>query len=355
MVKIELSYRGIIVAGLGILTLWLLLQLWPVVLLVITSFIFMTSLLPYADWLTRHRIPRVAAVLLILFAIVAILVGLFSLVVPAMVDEFRNLRDNLPAYARDLQNLLKDLGINVDLEDRARNIDWTQVVSGRAAVNYGQKVFFWLVSSVTVIVLTAYLLIEAPNLSRFLYGLVPPARQADAGVVLQGLNRVVGGYIRGQVITSVIIAVYTLIVLLAAGVPNPIAFAVLAGFADIVPLVGAFISVAPASVAAFQESSTQALIVLVLLILYQQFEDRFLVPRVYGRTLNLPPVVVLIAVLAGGELLGVPGVLLALPATAAGRVGLDFWLERHHPFGHEPLPQDEAFAPDDPVEPEVAG
>lgn len=94
---------------------------------------------------------------------------------------------------------------------------------------------------------------------------------------------------------------------------------------------------------------------LVLLILYQQFEDRFLVPRVYGRTLNLPPIVVLIAVLAGGELLGVPGVLLALPATAAGRVGLDFWLERHHPFGHEPLPKDEAFAPDDPVEPEVAG
>jgi predicted PurR-regulated permease PerM len=69
------------------------------------------------------------------------------------------------------------------------------------------------------------------------------------------------------------------------------------------------------------------LIILVCLMAYQQFEDRILVPRVYGRTLNLPPVIVLIAVLAGAELLGVTGVLLALPLTAAGRVGLDYLIQ----------------------------
>jgi hypothetical protein len=77
-----------------------------------------------------------------------------------------------------------------------------------------------------------------------------------------------------------------------------------------------------------QQSSTHALVVLAALLAYQQFEDRFFVPRVYGRTLNLPPIIVLIAVLAGAELLGITGVLLALPLTAAGRVWLDYALKK---------------------------
>jgi predicted PurR-regulated permease PerM len=82
--------------------------------------------------------------------------------------------------------------------------------------------------------------------------------------------------------------------------------------------------------------------------MYQQFEDRFLVPRVYGRTLNLPPVIVLIAVLAGAELFGVIGVLLALPLTAAGRVGIDYLLENRQWF----MPsQEQPLAPDMPAPP----
>ncbi len=83
-------------------------------------------------------------------------------------------------------------------------------------------------------------------------------------------------------------------------------------------------------------------------MLYQQFEDRFLVPRVYGRTLNLPPLIVFVAVLVGGELLGVSGVLLALPAAAAGRVGLDYYLDRRRARTAPPGPADEVLAPDTP-------
>jgi predicted PurR-regulated permease PerM len=122
--------------------------------------------------------------------------------------------------------------------------------------------------------------------------------------------------------------VYTLVVLLVVDVPNAVAFGVLAAFADIIPLIGAFIAIVPAVVAAFQESPEQALVVLVALLVYHQFEDRFLVPRIYGQTLNLPAIVVLVAVLVGGELLGVTGVLLALPAAAAGRVVLDYYLDK---------------------------
>jgi len=345
VLKLEISYRAVFAAVFAIAALWAFVRLWPVILLVITAFIFMAALLPYVEWLIRKGLPRTAAVLLLLAAIIAILAGLFSLVVPAMIDEFQNIRENLPENARDLEDLLGNFGINVELEQRARDFDWADLISGRAAFDYGQRVFAIALAIITIIAITIYLLIDTPRISGFIYQFVPAGREADAKRILESLGRVVGGYIRGQVITSIIIALYTLVMLLILGVPNAIAFAVLAGFADVIPLVGAFIATAPPAAAAFQESPARALAVIGLMALYQQFEDRILVPRVYSQTLNLPPLIVLIAVLAGGELLGIPGVLLALPAAAAGRVAFDYFMEQRN---RAPAVVAETIAPDEP-------
>jgi len=350
VLKLEVSYRALVIVGAALLGLWLLARLWPVLLLIFVALIFTAALLPYVEWLVRRGFPRVLAVLTVLFVILVIIAGLFALVVPAMIEEFRDLQSNLPEDARDFERFMEDLGFDTedwDLPERAEDIEWNRLISGDVALDYGQRVVVGLLSALTVIVLTAYFLIDAPKIVQYLYRYVPDERERDLDEILLSLNRVVGGYIRGQVITSLVIAVFTLVVLLAAGVPNAIAFAVLAGFADIIPLVGAFIAVVPATLAAFQQSPTQAVIVLTALVLYQQFEDRYLVPRIYGSTLNLPPLVVLIAVLAGAEVLGVAGILLALPATAAGRVLLDFWLEKRQPGAPPPdVPPDEVLAPD---------
>ena len=348
MLKLEVSYRGIIVGVLAVVTLFALVRLWPVVLLVITAFIFMAALLPYVDWLVRRGVPRTAAVLLLLVVILAIIGGLFALVVPAMIDEFQSIRDNLPEDARKMEDLLANLGIDVQLQDRARDINWTDLISGRAAIDYGQRIFQTTLSMLTIIVLTVYLLVETPRLSRFFFQFVSAEREPEVKRILASLERVVGGYIRGQVITSLAITIFTLIVLLILDVKNPLAFAVLAGFADIIPIIGALIAVIPPTFSAFEDSPTKALIVLALLGAYQQFEDRILVPRVYGSTLNLPPLIVLIAVLAGGELFGIPGVLLALPAAAVGRVFFDYVLE-NRVAGIGPVSTDEVMAPDEPA------
>jgi predicted PurR-regulated permease PerM len=178
----------------------------------------------------------------------------------------------------------------------------------------------------------------------FIRQFIPEDRRDEANRLFLSTSRVVGGYLRGQLITSMAIAVFTFVLLRIVGVPNPLAFAVLAGFADIVPLVGALIATIPPVAAALQESSTQAVIVLLGLLAYQQFEDRYLVPRVYGRTLNLPPLIVLLAVLAGAELMGITGVLLALPCAAAGRVAIDYVIENRRLPLTQPVEQ--PFAPD---------
>jgi len=351
MIRLELSFRGILAIALVLVGLWFLIQLWPLLLILTTSFIFMAALLPYVEWMVRRGINRVAAVVIILVVILAVLGSMIAIVAPAVVDEFRDLRANLPDYARDVETFASDLGFNTerwDLPERAAEIDWNRIISGSQVVDYGQRVLVGILTGLTVAVITAYLLVETHRLRAFLFRFIPPEREADAQHFLRALERVVGGYVRGQLITSLIIGVYTTVVMLLVGVPNAIAFGVLAAFADIIPLVGGIIAVVPASIAAFQESPTQALIVLVALLVYQQFEDRLLVPRVYGQTLNLPALVVLLAVLAGAELMGVVGVLLALPAAAAGRVILDYYLDRH---ANGRLAADESvevLAPDEP-------
>lgn len=353
MLKFELSLRGLLVVGLVLAALWMVTQIWQVVLLVIVSVIFMAALLPYVELLTRWRLPRAAAVLVMLFLVLGAIGGLFAVVIPAMIDEFQVLRDEAPGDLERLEGDLRDLGIDVELSDRFEAIDWGEVISGRAAFDYGQRVVFGVVSAVTVAVLTAYLLNDAPRMKQYFFGFVPDAHQAEAERLLHALGRVVGGYIRGQAITSAVIGLYTTVVLALMGVDNALAFGVLAAFADVIPLIGAFIAIIPPVLAAFSDSTTVALVVLVALLVYQQFEDRFLVPRVYGSTLGLQPLVVLLAVLAGGELFGVPGILLALPATAAGKVLLDFYLSqrgRSTPFDRD-VGNDEVAAPDvEPVE-----
>jgi predicted PurR-regulated permease PerM len=355
MLKVELSYRGLIVVVLAILSLWALVRVWQVVLLMLTAFIFMAALLPYVEWLVRHGINRVVAVLLIVLTILIGIGSMVAIVAPAMLDEFRDLRSNLPVYAADFEEFMADFGFKTDrwdLPERAEEINWGDLISGSQAVDYGQRVAFGVFSALTVLVLTAYLLVDTKRLRTFLFRFVPGEREPDAEHFIRALSRVVGGYVRGQLITSTIIGLYTLVVLLVVDVPNAVAFGVLAAFADIIPLIGAFIAIVPAVVAAFQESPTQALIVLIALLVYQQFEDRFLVPRIYGQTLNLPAIVVLVAVLVGGEMLGVTGVLLALPAAAAGRVVLDYYLDKRDAGKRleEGDGQRELLAPDAPAE-----
>ena len=324
MLKIELSYRGLLtLIGLA-LALWAALQLWPVILLVIISFIFMIGLLPYVEALVEYGLPRTAAVILVVLSILVAIVVLVGLLVPAMLEEFRAVRENLPESAREVEELLSVFGIEVELQQRAREFEWTDIFSGNEALDYGQQVLSTTLSLITILAMTAYLLADTPRLGAFLRQFVPDDQKEDAESLFLSLTRVVGGYLRGQLITSLAIGVFTFILLSVAGVSNPLAFAVLAALADIIPLVGAAIATAPPVAAALQDSATRAVVVLIGMIAYQQFEDRYLVPRVYGRMLNLPPLIVLIAVLAGAELMGVVGVLLALPLAAAARVAIDY-------------------------------
>jgi predicted PurR-regulated permease PerM len=134
--------------------------------------------------------------------------------------------------------------------------------------------------------------------------------------IIDNLELIVGGYMRGQLLTSVAFAAFTFLLLVFCGVRNALALALLAALLDVIPFVGDILATGPAVLAALGRGPSAAIIVLLSMVIYQQFENKVLVPRVYGRALRLSPATVVLALIAGGTLLGMIGALLALPIAA---------------------------------------
>src|SRR5439155_4754603 len=141
-------------------------------------------------WFVKKGLPRTASVLVVLLAILLIVAGLFAVLVPAMIDEFSDLDQRLPDNAKDAEDFLDNFGIHVELQQRARDFKWGDVISGEAAVNYGQQAVLIFFTILTVVVLTAYLLVDLPRLSRFVYQFVPPGREPEFEQLMRSLERV---------------------------------------------------------------------------------------------------------------------------------------------------------------------
>jgi putative heme transporter len=183
-------------------------------------------------------------------------------------------------------------------------------------VGYTPEALTALAWAVTTLFLSFYLLADGKRMQGTVYAIVPRDYHMRLARILQNLETIVGGYMRGQLITSVAIGVFTYLLLVIGGVPNALSLALFAAVADVIPFIGGLLATAPAVLVALSQGLTTGLVVLLALVLYQEFENRILVPKVYGRALRLAPATVVLALLAGGLLLGVIGALLALPIAA---------------------------------------
>jgi predicted PurR-regulated permease PerM len=169
----------------------------------------------------------------------------------------------------------------------------------------------------TVAILTIYLLIEGPGVGTALARLLPRRKRQGARRLVAEIGSQVGGYMRGQIITSSIAGVVSFLILLGAGIPNALALAVLAALTDAIPVVGFLLALVPAALIALTVSPLKAAIVVMAYIVYNQVESSLIAPRVYGNALGLSLSVIVISLLIGAELMGILGAVLALPVAAA--------------------------------------
>jgi predicted PurR-regulated permease PerM len=254
--------------------------------------------------------------------------------VPTIVAQVNDFVDAVPSYVEDLTAGRGKLGFlerEYQITERVREAisegGATKILglSGTAlAVTKG--VVTAIVATLTIAFLTLFMLLEGPKWVERFYGLLPEEKQPRMRAIGDQIYRTVGGYVTGNLAISLIAGIATTLVLTAVGVPYALALGLLVAILDLIPLAGATIAAVAVSTVAFLDSTQSGIIVLVFFIVYQQLENHVLQPIVYGRTVQLSPLVVLIAVLIGAELAGVIGALAAIPVAGTIQVILLDWL-----------------------------
>jgi predicted PurR-regulated permease PerM len=322
VVRMDLTVRTALIAVVTLAAVWLFLQLWQILLVIVVAVMIVGMLNPFVERLERRGWKRVTAVLLVFAAIGVLVGGLGALTVPTLLAQVGDLVENFPRSQEKLAHALDGSGVGKQLAQSVRALHPGDV--GKKAqelgISYGPRVAEIVAYTATAFFLALYIMIDRDRMRGALFAVVPRTYHLRMSRVLMNLEMIVGGYMRGQVLTSTLMAVFTFAVLAIAGVPNALALALFAGMADVLPYIGALLACGPAFLAALHNGTTVAIIVLALLAAYQELESRYIVPRVYGKVLRLPPASVLIALLIGGKLLGVLGALLALPIAAGIRM-----------------------------------
>ena len=259
------------------------------------------------------RLGRTAAALVVFLGFVVLLIATLAALVAPFVTQVDQLTTGLPNALQDARHnhTFARLDSRFHLVEHARA--HADAVPGYVFGTAG-TVLGGVVAVTTVLFLMVFLLIELPNLSRLVLGQLQPEQRERAVVIAQHANRQVGGYVFGNLVISVICGTVTWVSLYVLGVPYSLALAVFMAVFDIIPLVGATVGSIVVIGAAFLLTGTTAGIAMfVIVMVYQQIENHVLQPLIYGRTVALSSLTVLLAVLVGGAALGLVGALLAIP------------------------------------------
>lgn len=321
-IRYELSFRSLLSIVAVVAGCWLLIRVWQIILLLVIALVLAGTLSPVLTWLEKHRVKRPFGLVLLLLSLIGAIIGLGALVIPSLASQLTSAVNSIPQMRDQLANSLMRVPGLTNTAQSIRNAEpsglWTTL--GKDILTYAAVAAQSLFYVIMAVVLAFYLLADHERVQGFLFALLPRRYHLRSARVLLDMETIVGGYVRGQLLTSVLIGAFTFIVLAVLGVPNALALAVIAAFADLIPLIGPILAVAPPVLVALTQGPVVGIVTLVLLVLYNQIENHILIPRVYGQAMRLSPVAVIVSLLIGGALLGVVGALLALPIAAGIRV-----------------------------------
>lgn len=295
-----------------------------VLILIGLAFFLATSLESTVSWLVRHRLPRWTAVLGVLVVALGAVAGFLAAAIPPLTTQAGQFAVQVPGYLSSLQDPRSTLGrLNAQFEVQQRV---QQLLSGQSAtlaqglLGAGQLLVDAISGSVVVTVLVVYFLAAMPRIQRTLYQLVPAQRRPRATRIGNEIFDQTGGYLLGNLITSLIAGTTAFIWLVIFGVPFPLLLTVLVALLDLLPVVGPITAGAIVSLVSLTVSLPVALATVGFLIVYRVIEDYLLVPKIIGRAVQVPAAATVVAVLLGAALLGFIGALIAIPIAAVIRL-----------------------------------
>lgn len=349
-----------IVTAFGVV-LWLFLQLQGLIVLLLISLVLALALEPAVNWLHRHHWPRGPATGAVMLLVLVLTGAFLSLLGSMLIGQVLAFAAEVPAMLRaglDWFNTAFNTSYSpTNLIDQVSSA--TGVVEGYASsiannvLGAGTTVLGLLFNGLTIALFTFYLCADGPRFRRVICSVLPPRTQREVLRAWEIAIAKTGGYLYSRALMALVCAVAHWVVLVALDIPYAVALALWVGvLSQFIPTAGTYIGGALPVLVALLQGPWAAVWVLVFVIVYQQFENYLLQPRITARTLDMHPAVAFGSVLAGVAILGAPGALLALPMGASLQAFIGTYIRRYEVEEH-PLLSTPA-AETDPAEAEAS-
>lgn len=290
---------------------------------------------PFVSLLEKKGVSRIVSIASIYLIVIGLFVFLVLTVIPIIKDQIDALIDNLPYFGHEIEraarrfgesNLLgkiqENLNINVANMVKDYTVDFTKSLSSVTGNVTG------FLSTITEVVLTFvmvpfilfYLLKDGEQLPNHFLKFISEQRRPAAMRILDDMHYAISSYIRGQIIVSLFIGIMLLIGYLIIGIKYAVLLAILAMIVNIVPYVGPIIAITPALIIAFIDSPAMVLKVIIVMMVVQLAEGKFISPQVMGKKLDIHPITIIFIILTAGNLFGIMGIILAIPGYAILKV-----------------------------------
>lgn len=332
--KIHNPFRTALVAtlgvGLGVLLIGSVQTLSTIMLYIGTALFLSLGLDPLVSFLERRRLPRWAAVLVTILAVLGVFAGIVLIILPVLIDQISDLIAQITAIVErgrvldDLREWLTITFPNLDVDKVfAYVVDWLETNLndiGQGVLTVSGAVLSGLFGTFIVLILTIYLTASTPSLKRAVYQLAPASKRERFIDLAEQITDSVGYYVMGQVTQGVINGVLSMIFLSIIRAPFPAVLAVVAFFFSLIPLVGTLTGstiIVLACLIPGLGSPATAIAAGIYYLIYMQIEAYVISPRIMSRAVAVPGAVVVVAALAGGSLLGLLGALIAIPVAAS--------------------------------------
>jgi predicted PurR-regulated permease PerM len=318
--------------------LWLIRD---IIFILLVSVTLASGMEPLVDTLRAKKVPRGVSVIAVYLLAIAIIVFSAFIVFPPFIREFNDFSANSDQILADFNQRLGG-GENQGVIQRSL----AKAVADGVGSFGGQLTFLsdrffettvgffnGFVKVLTILVITFYLVAERNGMKHLVMTFVPAHHQSKVHRIINKIQSKVGSWMFGQFLLCVIIFAMTWLMLTLLGVKYALVLALLAGFMELIPYVGPFISAVPGIFIAFLQDPTLAIVVAVMYYIIQASENYYLVPKIMYKTVGLSPIVVLVSLLVGLRLAGLLGVLLAVPVVAGINVVIqELW---HKPADSE--------------------
>lgn len=332
--------RAIVMAAVAFATVfalaWLVQRLRGLLVLLLMSLFFSFALEPAVNWLHRKGLRRGVATLVVFLGVAAGAGAFMWAMGSVLADQITILIDEAPGYITEAQTWLAERGVEVNVDDLLQEFQdggaaasFAQDIAGNL-LDVGTTILSVLFQALTVGLFTFYLTADGPRLRRTICSILPQRRQREVLQVWDLAVSKTGGYIYSRFVLASLSFAFHWVVFVLIGVPSPIALAMwVAVVSQFVPVVGTYLAGIFPLLLALLEDPVSAIWVVIAIVLYQQIENYLFAPPITASTMEMHPAVAFGAVVAGTNILGGVGALLAIPAAAVIQAFVASYVQRH--------------------------